>query len=684
MLDALLGAVLPKRDEEPVAGEGLYKRLWEDSVSARKPLEQQWQVNTNYVLGNQWIEFNNRTLLVQNLQSPSYRIRATDNLLFGKVRSAISRHLTNPRAQVIPETRSDMDMRRSEAKEGVLNHLWHATQLPTKLWHALWWGKVCGNAFFYVDWDKWGGDTYKDESGQYGLGEVAVEVLSPWSVWIDPAAGPESWGRYCWVGRMEDVQDVKVKYGVDDIPTDGDAHEYENMTGMLGSSSPNRQGSYQDDYRRKYKGHCLVKTLYRFRSESLPGGQVVTMVGDTVLEEAPLTWFPLVNYCNIPWLDMPWGDTEVRQALERQKTRNRMLSSLEEYTRVMAKGKWLAHKASKISAGTLNSEHGEIVSWEGNQPPQPITVPSLPAEVLRVFESTQQAIDDIFADHPVSQGKSIGANSAATTVQMLQEADTQQHSPNIILWEQSLRTLYQKMLDCAAKNYQQGRKISVLGEDAKADIRVLDRGMDSYGQPTGEDLLGGPNRVHIQTGSSIPENKALRSEIVRRNFQSGLYGNPQDPDVRREVLRMLDVGVIDTLYRDIKLDEAKATLENQTLITDPAAVIYADELDNHVVHVRSHERVMKSPEFAQLPALQQIPMRAHRIQHLMLMSEGANPLQQAMQGSALGQSQTQGQPGAAGETPDNPPTPDGNGPGPQGAVDIISGATPTAQVTPGG
>ena len=48
---------------------------------------------------------------------------------------------------------------------------------------------------------------------------------------------------------------------------------------------------------------------------------------------------------------------------------------------------------------------------------------------------------------------------------------------------------------------------------------------------------------------------SLRSEIVRRNYAEGLYGDPAEEQTRRKTLKMLDAGIVDDVYDDTALDE---------------------------------------------------------------------------------------------------------------------------------
>jgi hypothetical protein len=79
-----------------------------------------------------------------------------------------------------------------------------------------------------------------------------------------------------------------------------------------------------------------------------------------------------------------------------------------------------------------------------------------------------------------------------------------------------------------------------------------------------------------------------------------LYGTPEDPEVRRKVLKMLDDAVVEDIYGDVHQDEQNAELEHRAMVSSPGATLLPNAYDNHAVHMMTHRRLRKAREHQRL------------------------------------------------------------------------------------
>jgi hypothetical protein len=132
------------------------------------------------------------------------------------------------------------------------------------------------------------------------------------------------------------------------------------------------------------------------------------------------------------------------------------------------------------------------------------------------------------------------------------------------------------------------------------------------------DLRGNTN-VTVKKQSSLPDSRIAREASILDRFEKGLYGNPADPEVRRQVMVMLDDAVVKDIYSSDKKDEAVAAWENRLLVQLQLPI---NNYDNHVLHLKEHSNFQKGMDYQKLKLSNQkgfveIEARflAHTMQH---------------------------------------------------------------------
>lgn len=640
----LLESALTEKNQK--TRESTYEHMWQLSVEDRRKIEPQWQLNMSFYLGNQYVYYNATQNSVRELKAPSHRMMIVDNRIMPKVRAKISRQMTRPGVQVVAATKAEIDAKRSEVKERILEHVDRQNNLPQDQYMVSLWGAVCGDAFIEVEWREDAGAMYRDGVDEFVEGDVRRRVRSPWECWPAPDARLFSWGSWFFIGELKDIDVVKDEYkkdipkGMNVVP---DGTEYSNpflqgrqyghgdfasSAGFGGTKSSNRD-------------QVMVKRLFVFPTKHQKEGWRVTIINGREIKRESMDWFGLVHFNNLPYFDRFWGDTELRQCIPLQKQTNRMRSSIAEWQRTMVKGKWMVHEKSMVGTQAPNSEHFEIFLWKGQQPPVQAHIAPLPSDVWQELVINDQRMDDIFADRPVSQGKTESGVKSGVAIQSLQEGDDRLHTPALAMYERFWKEVYEKTLELAADKYDTGKEIQVVGDDIKSDVLMVDRGMNERGEKTGEDMLGGSNRVIIETGSSLPTSKVARRAMILEGFQLGLYGNPADPMVQRKVQKQVGDGIVEDPWDDTKIDETRAIEENQSmmmnadgkmpkgridddLLTAIAANNVPAPYENHFIHMTIHNRARKSADFKKMefthPELAEL-FNAHCMLHEQMIAE---------------------------------------------------------------
>ena len=126
----------------------------------------------------------------------------------------------------------------------------------------------------------------------------------------------------------------------------------------------------------------------------------------------------------------------------------------------------------------------------------------------------------------------------------------------------------------------------------------------------------GERKVKIDLGSSLPDSKEARQAFILSMVDRQLI----TPDKGRD---LLEIGDTEGVYHN--LDEAVQKSETENIINDGADV-EMQPFDNHVDHLRSLDKFLKSQEYEKLEEPIRIKLLEHRQGHQEALAEGLNSL----------------------------------------------------------
>jgi len=159
--------------------------------------------------------------------------------------------------------------------------------------------------------------------------------------------------------------------------------------------------------------------------------------------------------------------------------------------------------------------------------------------------------------------------------------------------------------------YTVPRLITVLGRNSEPEVlEFSSEAIDEHAD------------ISVKAGSALPQSRAARVQSVLELHNQGLFGDPQDPDVRRRVLGLLELGNFEVGMEFQRRDEDQARLENAERsrgiqLPDP------DFFENHAVHYAIHADDLKSAASRNWEPDE----RMDRIQHLVRHSWFIDPNQ---------------------------------------------------------
>lgn len=602
----------------------------------------QWWMNMAYFLGMHWLQFSSVTGRLEERQTPPWRQLYTANRIFTAVLRTQSKLLVDGGiARMLPKTADRKDALAAKHAEIMCEHLQDVLQYDEMRAEIGLWKLICGTGFAKFWWNPRGGEpvTVQTQGGTKTVmtGELEADACSPFSVRIPNFVNKMKFMpwlvhvttrplEYIWANWPE-----KARFVTPDANHGWENWIEERMHALVGPSGATAPGD--DD---TYPGMVKVYSLYAKPTEEYPKG-IAGVVAGGVPMQIDQEGGKLVNEynglgCPIPFQDYRfvrapgrfWGASLVEQMIHPQREYNRARSQIIENKDLMSRPKWLLPKGHGIPKNGITGSPGEIIEYNASAGPKPeqVDVKPLPNYVIDHLDRCVQELQDVSAQQEVTQAKAPASIRSGVAIQLLQAGD------NAVLAgvKQGLmfsdRGAYRIMLKIASVKYTEPRLITVFGRDSIIENFSL----------KGEDLRGHTD-IRVFAESGLLDTKAARQQQVLDYVQLGIL-NPQDPDEKLAILKMLEVGDVRSFVRDRLLDERMAEWENEGMAsTEKFVIVEPKDFEDHQVHIQRHNALRKSVEYRLLPAQQQQAIDMHVSGHQTMLAAQMQAQMQMMDAS---------------------------------------------------
>jgi len=605
----------------------------------RLPHEQQWFVNNSMLRGQQYVEWSVRDQKLTVPPAPPHRIRLAINRIRPKIQARRAKFTKNrTKIEVYPasmDLKSKMDAR---ASKKALDYLWRKEQLEKKKRQALMHAETGCKGFWWFYWDPniLGRVQQDDPLTQQPIvqeamvGDVRVEVGSAYEVLVGiPGAGSLAEQPDLIRVKLRPIEEVRGRYPdhaqfITPDSSQDDLFRYERQISTLNASGFGGYGLVEVRDRGNMgkmdssitgKNLVLVTEYFEAPTPQFMKGRYSVLVGDVLVkeqDELPYGFHDLANpYPCVEFIDQPspnqfWSTTLVEQLIPLQREYNLSRSKLAEHIRMCVHPKIIVWKQNRMSKSAWNSEAGEIIELiaaPGIPPPQVIQPASIAQDLWQSMNLVRQEFDDISQIFPSAEGKPGGATSGFQT-NLLQEATDLVHMPDLQNLYATLEEACYKIRRLMKLGYGMPRIIQAIGKASAPDVQeFVNSQIDEFAE------------IVIEGSNALPDNKAVRMQMIKEMFDSGLLGNIQDPETSRKALSLMELGGPEEAIDDSKIDENLANVENVEF-ENGQKVPNPEFYQNHAVHYKIHTNLLKSPESRQWPEEQKTALIVHIIGHL--------------------------------------------------------------------
>lgn len=541
----------------------------------RERFDTQWKLNLSFYKGRQYAYIDRLGRIaarpVEDGDIPRYRVRLVSNQIVTGAQSLLSKMTkTKPVMSATPGSSSDHDVKAAQLAEDLLEYWWTDLQLEDALEEALLWGVVAGQGYWKITWDEHAGksmkfmldpqgkpivdeslkDSFRGQLAQMGvepqeqtvyLGDIKVEAMSPFNVYLDPSAKTFKDCKYAICVHYLDVDEVYSRWGRRVVP-DSVATAYDSILPF-----PNAENAAEKDVKRVFVGYFLP-------TPALPKGRYVAWL-DTpkeILEDHPWPYptneLPLVKFPGVRVPGSVYDSSVVEHAIPLQKELNRTLSQIVEYKNLTIRPRVWAPVGSLRQR--ITTEPGAVYEFTpvAGLRPELEQLPSMPPYVFEHLKEITARLRDTFSLAEVTEGTVPPNVEAGIAIDLLQEMSTDRIAPTIKLIEAALARAGNLMLVLAQKYYIEPRLLKIKGSGGSVQVRRF----------TQADIDGGIS-VMAEAGSGLPRTRAGRQARIQSYVEMGVLRPEQ-------AWKYLDIGDMKSVAKRWQSDEDRAYREHEKLI----------------------------------------------------------------------------------------------------------------------
>ena len=542
-------------------------KKFEATKRDRQARERQWKLNLAFYKGKQYSYFprgSDRldTLAVEDGEKPRHLVRLVSNQIITGAHSLLAQLTkTKPQLYASPGSGSDADIKAAQMAERLMEYWWGDMQLDAVLDEALLWSIIAGQGYWKIDWnphaskqmrfmlDPMGKPILDDamktifaaQLEQQGipvqekvvyLGDIRVEAMSPFDVYLDPVAKVFEDCKWCILTHSLDPDEIKSRWGVDilpnAVPTDQDS-----ITSYSGT-----EGGGEPSVRKIFCGYFLPSPVQ-------PKGRYVVWIDGEdkkILEDKPFetSTLPLAKF---PGLRIPgsvYDEAPTTHAVPLNKELNRTISQIVEHKNLTI------NPVMMVPIGSLRTrrtnEPGQVLEYSpvGDREPKFAEVPGIPAYVFDHLANISARIKEVFFSVDVLEGKVPPNVEAGIAIDLLQEMATDRIAPIVKLIELALARAGQIMLSLAQKNYIEPRLLKIKGSGGSTQVKKF----------TKSDIDSGVS-ISAKVGSGLPRTRAGQQAQIERLVNLGIM-TPE------RAQKHLDLGSMKSLQAKFQSDEDAA------------------------------------------------------------------------------------------------------------------------------
>lgn len=560
---------------------------------ARRPVELNWRLNMNFVVGNQFAQISSKGDIEESGKEYFWQEREVYNHIAPILETRLAKlGRVKAKAQVRPATSDDEDVASASLATKLIDAVCKENDFSSQLALANSWSEITGSAFFKVTWDAEKGHAL-DASGEIKEGDVTITLCPPFEIFPEDIAITDIDKQSSVMhAKVLTTKEVKRIWGKDVKGGEMNVFSFDNaqVGGGFGYTA-----SVPKIVSEKREDSVTVIEKYEAPTHEYPNGRLIIVAGDTLLYQGDMPYlngedgtrgYPFAKQVCIDNLTNFFGTSVVERIIPVQRAYNTVKNRKHEFMNRMAVGV-MAVEDGSVDTDSLEEEGlppGKVVVYrQGSTPPIMLSPTQVPSEFSREEEKLLNEFVMISGVSEVTTYSQVPANVASgTAISLLLEQD----DTRIALTADSLRESIKRISKQVLRLYRQFAKVPrvkrITGDNGDVEIASFCAGnIDS------EDIV-------FDTISDIEDTLSARRAMVYDLLKLGLFADENgklNASTKARLFEILGFGNWEDGRSNDEIHRKKALKENMELEKKDVPV---DVYDDHALHIAEHVRMCVS------------------------------------------------------------------------------------------
>lgn len=565
----------------------------------RRLLERGWELNMNFLAGNQYCGINPAGELEEEQPRFAWQYRRVFNHIapaFDTRCAKLAR--VRPSLTVRAATGEESDQRCAKIATNALRSVCEECGFNETIARATVWSETCGTAFYKVLWDARGGRPLVGggESGREGA--VRIAAVPPFELYPENLACERIEEQPSIIhAKVLPVSEIEERYGV--RVAGRDICEFSLSPYSAASNFMGGEGAYA---RNVLKNSELVVEYYQKPCRAYPNGRLLIVAGDRLVHSGDLPYkngengtrtYPFVRQCALPMSGAFFGGSVIDRMIPVQRAFNAVKNRKHEFLNRLTMGV-LAVEDGSLDTQELCEEGlapGKVLVYrQGSQPPAMLGADSFPAEFQ---QEEARLLDEFVLVSGVSEISATSRNNtnvtSATGLQLLIDQDDTRLAVTTDSIKQAMIKVGRQVLRLLRQFATEKRLMRMTGEGKRVEMYYF----------RGSDLSS--DDVVFETDNDETDSPTKRRSLIYELYNMGLLADENgkvSDETRERVLNALGFGGLEAARGLSALHANKAAEENRQLCAGDVPV---DSFDDDSVHIAEHTRFVLSDEFPAAP-----------------------------------------------------------------------------------
>ena len=567
----------------------------------RKNYENNWQLNINFFLGNQYSYISPSGEIMEYGKQYFWQEREVYNHIANLVEIRLSKlSRVRPSLNVIPFSDDENDIACAKTSRKILKAVSHNININKILTQGTMWSEICGTVFYKVDWNNNAGKVIGKDTNNQLLreGEVEVQVVSPFEIY--PDSNTYNTVDECMsiiYARSFHKDVVKNNWGVDVEGKDIDVFTLDSVSirGGLGYSTLSNSMA-----KKLKKDQVLVLEKYEKPTIEYPNGRLIIVAGDKLIYMGELPYinnvegkrgFPFIKQSCIPTPNCFWGTSIIERCIPIQRSFNAIKNRKHEFLNRLTMG------ILSVEDGSLDLENLEeeglspgkvLIHRQGASAPTLLPTGSVPIDFQNEENSLINEFINISGVSDLATSDYLaGGNISGIALQLFIEQDEVKMLTTVEEIKDCVKNIAKQILRLYKQFVITSHVSRIVGSNGKIELFHW-KGSDVNSE-----------EIVFETDGDLNESPAQKRSMIFELLKSGLLqdDNGQMSNyTKNKILEQLGFGIWET-SRDLNtLHKNSAIKENNELLHN-IEIKSPYEIDDHEIHISEHIAFMLGGEF---------------------------------------------------------------------------------------